>query len=60
MMKKIELSDVSSNLLLVTSVMVALVPFIMGDHLGFLVSSAMRECAVFMDQFSTFLIQIAS
>lgn len=60
MTKRIELSDVSSNLLLVSSVMVAVVPFVLGDRLGFVVSSALRECTVLMDQCSTLLIQMLS
>jgi hypothetical protein len=60
MMKRLELSDVTSNLLLGSSVMMAFVPFVLGDRLGFFVSSAMRECTVLMDQFSTFVVQMLS
>jgi hypothetical protein len=58
--KKIELSESVSNLLLVSSVMLAFTPFLLGDRLILIVTGAMKEGAVMIDQFGTFLTKLVS
>ena len=52
-MKNFEWSDSTSNLLVVSSLLLALAPFVLGDQLGLIVSSLLKEAAVMMDQVST-------
>lgn len=52
-MKNFEWSDSTSNLLVVSSVLLALAPFVLGDQLGLIVSGLLKEASVMMDQFST-------
>ena len=52
-MKNFEWSDSTSNLLVVSSVLLAFAPFLLGDQLGLIVSGVLRETAVVMDQLST-------
>jgi hypothetical protein len=59
-MKKIEIADVTSNLLIFSSVMLASLPFILGDQLAVIAESAMRESAVMCNEFSTFLVKLLS
>jgi hypothetical protein len=59
-MKRVELSDVSSNVLLISSVMVALTPFLLGDRLVLLAQNGLRELAVFLTEMSTFVMNALS
>jgi hypothetical protein len=52
-MKNFEWSDSTSNLLVVSSVLLAFTPFLLGDQLVLIVSGLLRETAVMMDQVST-------
>lgn len=52
-MKNFEWSDSTSNLLVFSSVLLALAPFVLGDQLGLIVSGLLKEAAVMMDQVST-------
>ena len=52
-MKKLEWSDSTSNLLVVSSVLLAMTPFLLGDKLILIVTGFMREAAVMFDQFSS-------
>ena len=54
-MKRLELSESVSNLLLLSSVLLAFTPFVLGDRLLFIVSGAMRESAIMIDQFGAYL-----
>ena len=54
-MKNFEWSDATSNLLIVTSVLLALSPIVLGDHLVLIVSSAVKESGVMIDQFGAYL-----
>lgn len=54
-MKKLEWSDSTSNLLVVTSVLLAMTPFLLGDQLIPIVTGFMREASVMFDQFSSSL-----
>ena len=54
-MKNFEWSDATSNLLIVTSVLLALTPFVLGDQLILIVSSAMKEGGVMIDQLGAFV-----
>lgn len=54
-MKNFEWSDSTSNLLVVSSVLLAVTPFLLGDRLIPIVTGFMREAAVMMDQFSSSL-----
>ena len=59
-MKRVELSDVSSNVLLISSVMLALTPFLLGDKLVLVAQNGLRELAVFMNEMSTFVMKALS
>ena len=54
-MKNFEWSDATSNLLIVTSVALALSPIVLGDQLVLIVSSAVKESGVMIDQFGSYL-----
>lgn len=54
-MKNVEWTDATSNLLIVTSVLLALSPIILGDQLVLIVSSAVKESGVMIDQFGAYL-----
>jgi hypothetical protein len=54
-MKKLDLSDAASNLLIVGSVSLALAPFVLGDQLGLIVAGLMKDGAVMIDQFSNYV-----
>ena len=59
-MKRIELTDVSSNLLLASSIFLAVLPLVMGDHLVLFVSDGIRQLGVLSDQFSAYLSYLLS
>lgn len=59
-MKKSELSDAASNLLIVGSVSVAFTPFLLGDRLVLIVGGFLKEGGVLIDQFSNYLIWLVS
>ncbi|HEX7296448.1 MAG TPA: hypothetical protein VF251_11880 [Pyrinomonadaceae bacterium] len=54
-MKNFEWSDATSNLLIVSSVLIALSPIVLGDQLVLIVSSAVKESGVMIDQFGSYL-----
>lgn len=54
-MKKSDLSDAASNLLVVGSVSLALAPFVLGDRLVLVVAGFMKEGGVLIDQFSHYV-----
>ena len=54
-MKKSDLSDAASNLLVVGSVSLAVAPFVLGDRLILIVSAFMKEGGVLIDQFSHYV-----
>ena len=58
--KRVELSDVSSNLLLVSSVMLALAPLLLGDKLILIAQNGLRELAVFVNEMSTLVMRSLS
>ena len=60
MMKRIEFSDATSNLLLVSSIMLAITPLILGDQLVLIVTSAMRDCGIWLNDANPYLIQLFS
>ena len=55
-MKKSDLSDAASNLLIVGSVSLAFAPFVLGDRLVLIVGGVMKEGGVMLDQFSNYVI----
>jgi len=59
-MRKLELSDTVSNLLVVSSVSLAFTPFLLGDQLILIVNGFMNEAVVMFDQFSTYLVRMLS
>ncbi|HEV2833942.1 MAG TPA: hypothetical protein VGW58_01420 [Pyrinomonadaceae bacterium] len=59
-MKKTDISDAASNLLIFGSVSLAFAPFILGDRLILIVSSFMKEGGVLFDQFSNYLSWLVS
>ena len=54
-MKKLDLSEPASNLLIFGSVTLAFAPFVLGDRLVLIVSGFMKEGGVLMDQFSNYV-----
>ena len=59
-MKRVELSDLSSNLLLLSSVMVALTPFVLGDRLVLLAQNGFQELSVLFNEMSLFVMKALS
>jgi hypothetical protein len=59
-MKKSELSDAASNLLIVGSVSLAFAPLLLGDRLVLVVTGLMRDGGVLIDQFSNYLTWLVS
>lgn len=60
MIKKNEFSELASTLLIFGSISVAVMPLLLGDQLGMVVSGLMREGGVLIDQFSNYLTWLAS
>ena len=54
-MKKSDLSDATSNLLIFGSVSLAFMPFLLGDRLFLVVTGLMKEGGVMLDQFSNYV-----
>ena len=54
-MKKSDLSEAASNLLIVGSVSLAFAPFVLGERLILVVSAFMKEGGVLIDQFSNYV-----
>lgn len=59
-MKKNDLSEPASNLLIIGSVSLAFAPFVLGDRLGLIVSGLLKDGGVMFDQFSNYLFWLAS
>ena len=59
-MKKSEFSEFGSNLLIVGSVMLAFMPFLLGDRLFMIVTGLMKEGGVMIDQFGNYLSWLVS
>ena len=55
-MRKSDLSDAASNLLIVGSVSLAFAPLVLGDRLVLIVSGLMKESGVMIDQVSNYVI----
>jgi len=54
-MKKTDLSEAASNLLIIGSVSLAVAPFVLGDRLFLVVTGLMKQGGVMLDQFSTYV-----
>ncbi|HET9525716.1 MAG TPA: hypothetical protein VFO99_06095 [Pyrinomonadaceae bacterium] len=54
-MKKNDLSEAASNMLIFSSVSVAVMPFLLGDRLIPIVTGFMRDGGVILDQFSNYV-----
>ena len=54
-MKKNEFSELFSNLLIVGSLSLAVMPFILGDQLVLVVGGLMKEGGVMIDQFHNYV-----
>ena len=59
-MKKSDLSEAASNVLIFSSVTVALMPFLLGDQLFVVVTGCMKEGGVLVDQFSAYVMWLFS
>ena len=59
-MKKNELSEATSNILIFSSVSVALTPFLLGDRLIPIVTGFVRDGGMVIDQFSNYLLWLVS
>ena len=54
-MKKLELSELNSTILLFTSVALSITPFLLGDQLHFLVAGFVRDGLIEVNQFWSYL-----
>jgi len=59
-MKKNELSEATSNILIFSSVSVALTPFLLGDRLIPIVTGFVRDGGMLIDQFSNYVLWLVS
>lgn len=59
-MKKNDLSEAASNLLIFSSVTVALTPFLLGDQLLVVLSGLMHESGLLITQFSDYVSWLVS
>lgn len=59
-MKKNELSEATSNILIFSSVSVALTPFLLGDRLIPIVTGFVRDGGMVIDQFSNYVFWLVS
>ena len=59
-MKKNELSEIGSNLLIVGSVSLAFAPFLLGDRLFLIVTGLVKEGGVMIDQVGNYLSWLVS
>jgi hypothetical protein len=59
-MKKNEFSELLSNLLIIGSVSLALMPLILGDQLVLIVGGMMQEGGVMIDQFHNYISALVS
>lgn len=59
-MKKLEVSELASNVLIVGSVSLAFAPFLLGDRLFLIVTACLKEGGVMIDQFSNYLTWLLS
>jgi hypothetical protein len=59
-MRKSDLSDAASNLLIVGSVSLAFAPVVLGDRLVLIVTGFMKESGVVLDQFSNYVLWLFS
>jgi len=59
-MKKSDMSDAASNLLIFGSVSVAFMPFLLGDRLVLVVGGFMKEGGVLIDQFTNYVFWLFS
>ena len=60
MMKKLEISELTSNLLVASSVLLAVAPLLLGDQLLIVVTSGLREGTIVIDQFINYLTGLLS
>jgi hypothetical protein len=54
-MKKNQFSELFSNLLIMGSVSLAILPFILGDRLVLIVGGLMKDCGVMINQFHHYM-----
>ncbi len=54
-MKKHDLSEAASNVLIIFSVSVALMPFVLGDNLSFVLSGFMEQVGMLVDLVTAYL-----
>lgn len=59
-MRKSDLSETASNLLIVGSVSLAFAPLVLGDRLILIVAGFMKEGGVLLDQFSNYVSWLVS
>lgn len=59
-MKKTDLSEAASNVLIFSSVTVALMPFLLGDQLLVLVGGFMQEGGLLVTQFNDYVMWLVS
>ena len=57
-MKNLELSESISNLLVVSALGAAILPFVLGDKLVLIVVALMHEGAVWVDQVGSFVLNL--
>ena len=59
-MKRIELADTASNLLVLSAVVIAILPFLLGDHLTLMAGDAFSQSAIMLNELSTYMTRLVS
>ena len=59
-MKKNDISELGSNLLVFGAISVAFAPFILGDNLVLVLNGLMQQGGIMMDQFGNYLTWLIS
>lgn len=59
-MKRIEIADATSNLLVLSAVIVATLPFLLGDQLVMIASDALRQSTIMLNEFSIYVTHLLS
>ena len=59
-MKRVELSDTASSLLVLSSVLVAITPFLLGDRLVLIAGSTLRQGAIMLNELNTYVMGLLS
>ena len=59
-MKRFELADTASNVLVLSAVLVAILPFLLGDRMGLIAADAFRQSTIMLNELSIYLTRALS